>query len=139
MDAVVVPGRSRRLSLAIFPGLFANGFGQVTLEKVQALRSGHQVVWSERYGVLLSGWSFVAAAAALTLLALWSAYEIWRLRTTAWVPLATLWTAITFIGAVHLLGQESVDPVRAMYLLGFAVAGVVFATGVRRAAARLNR
>jgi len=127
--------RYHRLVLAFLPAVFAIWFGQVTIEKAQALLGGHQVIWSEKYGVLLSGWSFVVTAGLLTLLAIWSAYETWRSRAIAWALLAILWSAITFMGAIHILGQEHIAPLNVMYLLAFTVMGVSLTIGVRRLAA----
>jgi len=135
MNAAVMSDRYHRLVLAFLPGVFVIWFAQVTIEKVQALLSGHQVIWAEKHLVLLSGWSFVVAAGVLTLLAIWSAYAIWRSQAIAWVLLAVLWSAPTLMGTIHILVQDHIDPLGVLYLLGFAAMGVMLAVGVRRLAA----
>ena len=135
MSASAIPGRNHRLNLALVPVLFAILFGQVTVEKVRALLGGHEVTWSEKYGVLLSGWSFVVVTGALTLLAIWSAYETWRSSALAWVLLAILWFAIAFIGAIHTFGQVHIATLKVMYMIAFVAMGVVLTIAVRRLAA----
>jgi hypothetical protein len=132
MSSVLMSYRQHRLMLAFLPMAFAVWFAQVTTEKVRALLGGHDVMWSEKHLVLLSGWSFVMAAGALTALAIGSAYAIWRSRPIAWVLLAVLWSAPTFAGAIHLLSQEHTAPLDLMYLLAFAVVGLMLAIAVRR-------
>jgi len=127
--------RYHRLVLALLPAVFVIWFAQVTTEKVQALLGGHEVIWSEKHLVLLSGWSFVVVAGVLTLLATWSAYAIWRSQAIAWVLLAALWSVPTFMGAIHVLVQDHIAPLDVLYFLAFTAIGVMLAVGARRLAA----
>jgi hypothetical protein len=134
MSPASASDRYHRLVLAFMPSAFAIWFAQITVEKTQALLSGHEVMWSEKHLVLLSGWSFVAAAGALTVLAIGSAFAIWRSRAVAWVLVAVLWCVPTFGGAIHVLLKEHTAPRDLMYLVAFAVMGVMLTIGVRRLA-----
>lgn len=132
MDTLLKSSRYYRLVLAFFPTMFAMQFGQLSVEKSQALLGGYQVVWSERFGTLLTGWPFVFVTVLLTLLAVASAYATFRMLRVAGLLLGTLWCAALLLGSIQIFSEVHIAPLKVMHLLTLAVIGVILIRGVHR-------
>jgi hypothetical protein len=132
MSAAVTSSRQHRFNLAVIPAVLAILFGQLTIERWQAARSGHLVAWTESFGVVVGGWHLVLMAGALTLLAIAGAISTWRSHAIAWLLVSVLWSAIAVVGAIHVFSQESIATLKVMYLCAFVVSGVILARALYR-------